>query len=310
MSHLHGTAKRLNESIRLLERAYRKSAQPEATFLYARVLLQRGVPEDVQLALSLLTNLDVSRMRPEFRPIVASAAVDVMLRGHDTKSANEYLSGIAQHVTQDAVTALRAHVAAAEGNRAEAEALALRAKGELTEHSGADTKEFLARLFMKLEMFAEALPIFRQLFDSNIQSFDTGQLLDCAARLHRDDIVLATCAELERRDQDPWEVVSFEVQYLQKYSRDRALARLESFLKAHPGHKLAILMRSVIGVQSQQANLVSGNVDDLPTVDELQPEYILPLIHVLRFAAARNRLSITRIVFSDCILTTSERIRL
>src|SRR5208337_39370 len=257
LSHLHGTAKRLNESIRLLERAYRKGAHPEATFLYARALLQRSVPDDTQLALSLLTSLDVSLLRPEFRPTVASAVVDVMVRMQNTKGAKEYLAANAQHVRKEAVTALRAHIAAAEGNKAEAEALAIQAKGELTENSGAEMKEFLARLLMKLEMFAEALPLFKQLFDANIGSFDSGQLLDCAARLHRDDIVIENCAELERRGQYPWEVASFEVQYLQKYSRERALARMDTFLKAHPGHKLAILMRSVIGVQSQQPNLVS-----------------------------------------------------
>jgi hypothetical protein len=96
----------------------------------------------------------------------------------------------------------------------EAEALAIRAKRELTEASGADTKEFLARLFMRLGMFAEALPLFQQLFNLDTQAFDSGQLLDCAARLHRDDVVIETCAELERRGQDRWELVSFEVQYL------------------------------------------------------------------------------------------------
>ena len=83
-------------------------------------------------------------------------------------------------------------------------------------------------------------------------------------------------------------MASFEVQYLQKYSRERAVARLDNFLKDHPGHKLAILMRSVIGIQSQQPNLVSGKLDDLPTVEELQPDYILPVTHVLRFSGAGN----------------------
>jgi tetratricopeptide (TPR) repeat protein len=288
LSHLHGTAKRLNESIRLLERAYRKGARPEATFLYARALLQRGLPDDTQLALSLLTSIDVSLLRPEFRPTVATAVVNTMVRMQKTKDAEEYLATNAQHVRREALTALRAHIAAAEGNKAQAEALAIQAKEELTENSGAEMKEFLARLFMKLEMFAEALPLFKQLFDANIGFFDSGQLLDCAARLHRDDIVIEACAELERRGQDPWEVVSFEVQHLQKYSREKAVARLDTFLRAHPGHKLATLMRSVIGVQSQQPNLVSGMVNDLPTVEELQSEYIIPSIQVLRFSGAGN----------------------
>jgi tetratricopeptide (TPR) repeat protein len=288
LSHLHSTARRLDESIRLLERAYRKSARPEAAFMYARALLQRGVPDDTQLALSLLTSVEITSLRPEFRSVIASTTVDTMVQKKDTRGAKEYIAGVTPHVNTEVASALRAYVAAAEGNKTEAQALAIQAKGALTENSGAETREFLARLFMRLEMFAEALPLYQQLFDLKISAFDSGQLLDCAARLHRDDIVIETCAELERRGQDPWEVVSFEIQYLQKYSRERAVARLDTFLNTHPGHKLAILMRSLIGVQSQQPHLVSGTLSDLPNVEELPLECIIPAIHVLRFSAAGN----------------------
>jgi len=288
MSHLLGTAKQLDESIRLLERAYRKSARPDAAFMYARALLQRGVPEDTQNALSLLIGIDLTQLHPEFRPVIPSTVVNAMVRLRNMEGAAEYVGRIAAHVKKEVVTALRAHIAAAEGKKAEAQGLAIQAKEEMTEASGVETKEFLARLFMRLEMFAEALPLFQQLFSLNMQAFDSGQLLDCASRLHRDDVVIETCAELEKRGQDLWETVSFEVQYLQKYSRERAVARLESFLKIHPGHKLAILMRSVIGVQSQQPALVSGKVDDLPSVDDLPLEYIMAAVQVLRFSGAGN----------------------
>ncbi|HEY6254137.1 MAG TPA: hypothetical protein VI685_29635 [Candidatus Angelobacter sp.] len=256
--------------------------------MYARTLMQRDGPEDNQNALALLTGIDLKLLRPEFRPVIASTVVDAMVRLKNTAAAEEYLNRVVVHVNKEVVTTLRGHIAAVEGKKSEAEALAIEAKGELTGSSGAETKESLARLFMRLEMFTEALPLFQQLFNMKIQAFDSGQLLDCAARLHRDDVIIGTCAELERRGQDPWNVVSFEVQYLQKYSRERAVARLESFLKVHPGHKLAILMRSVIGVQSHQAALVSGKVADLPAVEDLPPEYILPAIHVLRFSGAGN----------------------
>jgi hypothetical protein len=49
-----------------------------------------------------------------------------------------------------------------------------------------------------------------------------------------------------------------------------------------------MLMRSVIGVQSQQPSLVNGTTEALLAVEELPVDYIIPAIHVLRFAGAGN----------------------
>jgi tetratricopeptide (TPR) repeat protein len=288
LSHLQGSRKRIDESISLMERAHRKGARPEAALMYAHTLAQRGLPEDLQLAASILSTFDISTLAREFRPVIASTTVNVLVRRSNLVGARSYIEGIRVYLDQEVVTALLAHIAASDGNKEKARQLALQAKQEVGPSSSVESKEFLARLFMRLEMPGEALSFFQELFDLNMQFFDSGMLLDCAARLHRDDVVIATCAELEKRGQDPWEVVSFEVQYLQKYSRERALARLNAFLSAHPGHKLGMLMRSVIGVQSQEPSLVNGTIEALPTVDVLPPDYIIQAIHVLRFAGAGN----------------------
>lgn len=288
LSHIHGAAKRIDESISLLDRAYRKGARPEAALMYARALAQRGLSEDLQLSASILSIFDISALRPEFRPMIATTTVNVLMRKDDLPGARAYIERVAMHLDNEVVTALVAHITVAEGDTPKAERLALQAKQELNASSSVESRQFLGQLFMRLEMPSEALPLFQELFDLNTQSFDSGMLLDCAARLHRDDVVITTCAELEKRGQDPWEVVSFEVQYLQKYSREKALARLDTFLSGHPGHKLGLLMRSVIGVQSQQPSLVNGTIEALPSVEELPVEQIIPAIHVLRFAGAGN----------------------
>jgi hypothetical protein len=63
---------------------------------------------------------------------------------------------------------------------------------------------------------------------------------------------------------------------------------LDQFLQGHTGHRLAELLRSIIGVQSLRPELVKGEVGDLPPVEELPVEYIVPSVHVLRFAGAGN----------------------
>jgi tetratricopeptide (TPR) repeat protein len=288
LSHLRGTAKRIDESIELLERAYRKGARPEAAFMYARALLQRGIQDDVQVAISLLTSIKLSELRPEFRSMVVSTMVDALVLAADFNKAKEYLSTVADEIRPEVVTVLRGHIAFVQDDKVDAELLAAQANTELSQESAPETREILARLFVRLGNFSKALPLFQELFNLKIQAFEGGQLLNCAARLHRDDVVMETCAELQRRGQDPWEVVSFEVQYVQKYSREKAVARLDEFLKTHPDHKLALLTRSVIGVQSHQPALVTGDINQLPTVEELPLDYIIPAIHVLRFAGAGN----------------------
>lgn len=288
LSHLRGVSKRIDESIELLERAYRKGARPEAAVMYGRALLQRGAQDDVQVARNLLTAIDLTQLRPEFRSVVVASAVNTMLFMTAFADAKEYLATVAAHVRSELVAVLRGHVSFAEGNQDEANVYAIQARTELSEDSELETRESVARLLVKLGELAEALPLFQELFKHKMEAFDWGQLLDCASRLRRDDVVMETCAELRRRGKDPWEVVSFEVQYLQKYSREKAVARLDDFLKTHPGHKLALLMRSIIGVQSRQTALVTGDIDKLPLVEDLPLDCIMPAVQVLRFAGSGN----------------------
>jgi tetratricopeptide (TPR) repeat protein len=288
LSHLMGNSKRVEEAIQLLERAYRKGARPEAAFMYARALLQRNGKEDVDAAVSLLTAIKIDDLRSQFRFSVASAAVEAMLRRASYEEANDYLTVVSASLRPEAVDTLRGYIEFAQGENAAAEHFTAQASSKLSSDTGIEIKESLARLFGGLGKFADSLPLLQEIFDLNTQDFEWGRLLDCAARLRRDDVVMKTCAELRRRGQDAWEMVSFEAQYLQKYSRDKAVALLDDFLKSHPGHKLALLSRSVIGVQSRQLALVSGSIDQLPTVEDLPLEYIVAAVHILRFVGAGN----------------------
>jgi transcription elongation GreA/GreB family factor len=254
--------------------------------MYARALLQRRLGDDIAKAISLLQPLTLSELRPDFRPMIVSTAVDAFVSEQRFEEARKYLSDTIGDVRPEVTTVLRGHIEFVEGNQALAETLAFEARAGLSQETGQETKEFVARLLVRVGKLTEALPLFQELFELKIDAFEWGQLLDCAARLHRDDVVIETCAELKRRGIDPWEVVSFEVQYVQKYSREKAVGVLDDFLKSHPGHKLALLCKSVIGVQSHQPALVAGEVNQLPAVEDLPLDYIVPAVHVLRFAGA------------------------
>jgi hypothetical protein len=170
-----------------------------------------------------------------------------------------------------------------EGAPQKAETYAFAAQGLLSANISPSAQEALASLFMLIGRPGDALPIFQALFDANIPAFDAGHLLDCAARLHRDDVVIASCETLHQRGVNDWWLVSFEVRYLEKYHLERAIQRLEDFLREYPDHKLAKLSRSILGVKSNRTELVSSNLDDLPDVIELPLEYAMGAVHVIRF---------------------------
>ncbi len=288
LSQIRSNASDIDGAIKLLERAHRINPLADVEFMYARALLHRGEAQDLDLGIAVISSLELATLPVPMKGVVATLAVQGTLRKGDPASAAAYLEQASRELEASLRDSLRGYIAHSQGEGSKALEFAKCAGSEMSSATAPETKELLARLFMMSDQPERALPLYLELFDLDYESFDSGQLLDCAARLHRDDIVISTCAKLQERGTDEWAVVSFEVQYLQKYSREKAIHRLDRFLLVHPGHKLAILTRSIIGVQSQRPELVRGNVDDLPPVDELPLEYILPAVHILRFSGTGN----------------------
>jgi tetratricopeptide (TPR) repeat protein len=266
LSQLRSKASEIDEAIRLLERAHRINPLPDVEFMYGRALLRRGNPEDLNLGVSVLSSMAMPSLPSAMRPIVASLTIQGMVRKNDLAGATSYLDRSSSELDVAVRDSLRGYIAHANGDGTRARDFAVSAQDAVSPVTAPETKEFLARLFMLLDDAAGALPLFQELFDMEYGSFDSGQLLDCAARLHRDDVVIAACAKLQERGMDEWAVVSFEVQFLRKYPRERAVQRLNQFLLGHSGHRMAELLLSMIGVQSQRPELVKGKVADLPPV--------------------------------------------
>jgi tetratricopeptide (TPR) repeat protein len=213
----------------------------------------------------------------------------VLNRESTPQQAKDYLNSVTRAIPSALVVVTLGRIAQFEGNTENALQYAKQAKSEIQPDTRPEITGLVASLLKSLEQYEEALPLLLDLFRFNYEGFEWGHLLDCAARLHRDDVVMETCDELKRRGEDPWEVVSFEVQYVQKYSREKAVQRLNEFLAKNPGHKLAILTRSILGMQSQQPQIIEADLDKLLSVEELPVNYIIPMVLVLRFKGEGDR---------------------
>lgn len=273
----------IGEGIGALERAYAIEPRADVAFSYGSALFSRARGNDLDLAVKILLAIDLTTVMPTMRPAIATQTLRSLIKKEDWKEGSSYLDRSESYLAAETVSSLRGYLAHYQGLPEEAELRALEAQSLLSSASSLEAKIFLARLFMLIGRLADALPVFQEAFEADVSVFDPGNLLDCAARLHRDDVVIDTFRTLLRRGIDDWNAVSFGVQYLQKYHPAEAVEVLDGFLKSHPDHKLAKLSRSVIGLLTSRAELVNGSISDLPSVDELPIEYATQTIHVLRF---------------------------
>jgi tetratricopeptide (TPR) repeat protein len=274
----------IDDGIASLERAYAVDPRADVAFNYGNALFNRSKNKDLEIAAEVLTGIEMATVVPMMRHAVAVQTVRALAKKQDWDAGRLYLDEVAPLVDPESAAALRGLLAHSEGLTQEAEAQAVKSQQLLTAASSMELKVFLARLFMLIGRPADALPLFQEAFDADLPSFDYGNLLDCAARLARDGVIIEAFRTLRARGLDDWNTVSFGVQYLQKYDPIEAIEVLDAFLKNNPSHKLAKLSRSVIGLLINRAELVSGSLSDLPTVEELPVENVVQVVHILRFA--------------------------
>ncbi|MGA9885394.1 MAG: hypothetical protein WBQ34_16890 [Candidatus Acidiferrales bacterium] len=274
---------RLDDGIALLTKAFTTHPDADVAFVYGRALFNRGRDEDLDQALRVLTAVHVKDLRPELRPTFVTQVFQCFAKKKDWVGANQYLTEISDLLEAVVLETIRGYLSHYEGKPKEAEEYALKAKSLVSSRCNSDTKQYLAGLLTLVGRPVDALPIWQDLFNTQTHGFDPGNLLNCAARLHRDDIVLQTCEELHARGVNDWHLLEFEVSYLRKYHIEKAISRLQEFTAGHPENKLARLQLSLIGLGINRPELVHGTADDVPPAKEIPVDYIIPAVQVLKY---------------------------
>jgi tetratricopeptide (TPR) repeat protein len=289
MAQVRIASGRVDDGISVLRKAHRLHPDPNVAFVYGRALSNRGREGDLDEALSVLLQVSIQDIRSELRPTFVTQAFQCLAKKKDWAGAETYLSKVAEFLDVVTLRVIRGYLAHYQDQPREAERHALDAQSLLpTANANADTKGFLARLLMLIGRPADALPLWQELFNTEDPFFDPGNLLNCAARLHKDDLVMQTCDQLHARGVNDWHLLEFEVSYLEKYKIDTAIERLQGFIAQHPEHKLAKLRLSLIGLGLNRADLVRGEPEDIPSVDELPINYVLPAVQVMKYGGNPN----------------------
>jgi len=276
---------RIDDALVILQRAFELHPRADVAYAYAQALQKRGREVDFDLALRVLLQISITDLRPELRPATVTNTIQCFAKKNDWQGAEAYLARVSEALSPVVRTMMKGYLALHQGQPQDAQRFAAEARGLLTENVNADTKESLARLFVLTGRPADALPLLQDLFDKETSGFDPRNLLTCAAKLDRDDLIMQTCQTLRDRGVQDWNLIEFEVQYLEKYKINDAIRVLESFISSNPGNnQLAKLRLSFIGLRLNKPELAQARLQDLPLVEELPLRYVVPAVQVLKYA--------------------------
>jgi tetratricopeptide (TPR) repeat protein len=245
--------------------------------MQAYSLSSTGTDANLDKAIAIL--LEITNLLPQpMRAPAAILAVKAMVRRRKIDVADSYLRSLSGQVDAATELALKSGV---EQDANRAVEIALDAKSRCTGETHLETKDFLARTFMRLQRPGDALSLLQELYASESPAFDLRLFVDCAFKLERHDIIMEVFDKLSEQPGRPWEEIEFEVQFLEKYNIPKAITRLTTFLRENSGHKVAQLRLSTIGVLHRKPDLVKSSIADLPTVEELPSGYIRVAVGVL-----------------------------
>jgi len=268
------TQNKIEAGITTLEQALEIQKRPDVCMMLSSALRIRNAPGDRQRSLELLDKQDLAALPELMRPPVAISVVQVLGADGAWVRASEYLQSARESLDLVTWQALSAHVLKGDGHPQDAEGRVSEALGNLAPSTHLFTREFLARVLMQMGRLNDALPLYEELFSYDVRAFDPMQLIECAGRLNRDQVVLDTFDELHRRTAVDWRLLEIEVDYLHRYHAANAIDRLSAFLDKHPEHKMARLARSAIAWEMGRMDLIAGQLKDLPDVSEMPLSYI------------------------------------
>jgi tetratricopeptide (TPR) repeat protein len=282
----------LDEGIRILEEAYTHADfAANVSFMLGQALLGRGTEPDIGRAVDVLTSATLEGLPRELAdPIIASAA-RALVRAKRIQKVSNYLQRPEVAASAMLGATIKAYVALKQSREGEAIQFLEEAIASRRADDSRSATDFLARTLLEAGRLIDALPLLQELFNAQLPTFDAGLLLNCAARLKRDDVILETCQVLYERGIRDWGLTEFESQYLEEYDFPKAIVRLEEFIKTNPEHRLAKVRLAIVGARFSQNDRVDISEEILPTPDSLPMRYAVPVVHLLQ-SSGQTRLAV------------------
>jgi tetratricopeptide (TPR) repeat protein len=177
MAQCHLMNGQTDSAIEVLAASYKQEARPDIVLLYAKTLASRAKQDDLAKAAQVAASVDLGTVPARMRDGFVMNVVQFMVLLKDWSATQEYVQKTKPQLHPVTALALEAHTYLGRGDRDSANRLADEALAIVSGDVQASTKEMFAGLLMQLGRAEDALPIFQELFDKDIPTFDPRQLI-------------------------------------------------------------------------------------------------------------------------------------
>jgi tetratricopeptide (TPR) repeat protein len=275
----------LDDAITGLEAVLADDFRPDAAIGLAHALRQRGAEADISKAIGLLQRV-LQLQGPVAlwgREYVASELLRFLIEEERWSDAEKVCETLETHgVSHALIAAYRARVEWLRGDSTEAGQLIDQSLASLSDDAPRDEVRWIAQLLSEVGRHSDALGLWLRIAPTNAFTEDTKQLLNCAGRLERHDVIMKTCATLRQGGVIEHDVVLFEVQTLQEYDLDGAIAVLQEYLAKFPDDKHVRLRLSEIGINRNRPSVVDATPTSMPPVHEVDVRTGRIAVHILK----------------------------
>jgi len=265
--------------------------RPDVVLLLAESLRKRGTQSDLAEAIEILKRVADSSGRPipEGREYVGSILLSLLSQAKRWQEYEEACDTLlARGVSQALVSAFKAKAAFMQDLLDEANRFAGESVASLSEKAPPGEVQWVAATLSEMGRFTEALPLWQRVASQSELTAYTKGFLDCAMRLGRDDLILETCSALRNNGVVDSNLILYEVQTLEQYDVEGAVAALKDYLSKRPDDRIARLRLSFIGTNRKLADVVDPNPAVMPSVTEVTVDNGRAAIQVMKFGGFPN----------------------
>jgi tetratricopeptide (TPR) repeat protein len=284
MAQISVSTGNLDEGIRILDEAYvQADYAPHVSFMLGQSLMARARETDVSRAIDVFTSAKLENLDRELIDPVIVSATRAFIHAKRFGDLENFTTRPEVAASRVMVMTIKANAALSQAQDVEAGRFLDDAIASRRPEDSRCATDFLARTLPEAGRPADALPLLQELFNAQTPNFDVGLLLNCAARLKQDQVILDTCQTLYERGIRHWQVVEFESRYLEEYDFKKAIRRLEEFITANPTERLPKLRLAIIRTRYGQSDAVHLSEEILPPPEELPMPYAVPVVHLLQW---------------------------
>ena len=292
-------------AIEFLRRVPTASMHDHGRMILVMLLMERGSPGDYREASELCSVLvkEPDNMTPDFREHVIEVGLDAFGKDNRIHAGAELLNELpVDTVSKVGISTLWAKFHRLAGDSEKASSSADQALEALSENTSLHDIRRLAVELSDLGRYKDALDLWQRVAVLSVLNTDTRRLLECASRLERHDIMLATFSALRAAGVVDMEMLEYELELLEMYDHEAAIALLKQQIDISGDPKL-ILRLSLLGLALDRAELIARDLSRLPSVDEVDPRTGLRAVQVLRctdpMQAVRYAYELLRLHFDD-----------